>query len=445
MSLFAQEAVRGAEASDEPLGTVLLADGSLLRGHPEGGAGEDKVTWKLKAVEAPLTLPLSAMVEMRLPGKTAPERPDVYQARVRLTNGDLLLGPLTGLSETHLEIDTWHAGVLRLKRTMVSDLEIVAPSEAIYVGPTDFESWVKTPDKGAWKMEGGALVSSAGAIVARKVELPAKCRISFDLGWSGSLRCRVLFFSDKGATAQPDNCYDVVCQRRFIYLRKRWLTGESGGSRIVGQGTIPALAENEEAQLDFYFDRDAGTIGLYVNREKVMVWTDQEPKVGAFGNWFHLISEDFYPLRVSRIRMSEWNGELPADVVPAEEAPNWKGTEDGVQLQDGTLLSGELRAIREGVFRIHSDGQEKDVPIAKIRAIKFGSGGYEEPRRKKGDIRAWTPDGGRITFRLDAFGPEILKGHSGIFGDAEFQRAAFSRLDFNLYDEALEELRDQRE
>ena len=56
-------------------------------------------------------------------------------------------------------------------------------------------------------------------------------------------------------------------------------------------------------------------------------------------------------------------------------------------------------------------------------------------------VRAWLRAGGRLTFRLDAFTQDSLKGYSQSFGDAEFKLHAFSRIEFNLYNEDYDALR----
>ena len=56
-------------------------------------------------------------------------------------------------------------------------------------------------------------------------------------------------------------------------------------------------------------------------------------------------------------------------------------------------------------------------------------------------MRAWLREGGRITFRLDSFDRDTLTGYSQTFGEVEFKLNAFSRLEFNIYNEELEALR----
>jgi hypothetical protein len=81
------------------------------------------------------------------------------------------------------------------------------------------------------------------------------------------------------------------------------------------------------------------------------------------------------------------------------------------------------------------------IPVDRMRTVDLSTGDYEEPIRKNGDVRAWLREGGRITFRLDSFTRDTLKGYSQTFGDAEFKLNAFSRLEFNIYDEELESMR----
>ncbi len=191
--------------------------------------------------------------------------------------------------------------------------EPVAP---IYSGPSGIAGWLparppKDNSEPPWRFLDGKLVSSRRGGIAREIATPSRSKLSFHLEWSNGLRFRILWGSDDGDTTQPNNAYDLVAQRRFVYLRKRWMTKESGGSRIVGQATVAALAENEEAFFEFYLDRESGLITLYVNGERAHAWTDADPEVGMFGDWLHFISEDFYPLQVSQLKVESWNGFLP--------------------------------------------------------------------------------------------------------------------------------------
>jgi hypothetical protein len=262
------------------------------------------------------------------------------------------------------------------------------------------------------------------------------------LAWRNTLRFRMILFSDDGTTANPENCYDLVIQRRFVYLRKRWLTDESGGSRIMGQQTIAALTEKESVQYEFFLDREAGTLGLYVDGVQQAVWTDNAPERNAFGKWLHFISEDFFPLKVSQIRLSPWIGELPAEGAEVDQPQQANNDgQQGVRLLDSSWTAGTIKGIENQALHLQTAAGDVQVPLAQIRSIDFARADYEEPKRKKGDIRAWTPEGDRLTFRLDSMDEKTLKGHSEMYGDAEFNLNAFTRLEFNIYHEEFEKLR----
>ena len=275
-------------------GSLTFANEDKISGTPEGIDEDGNLRWSAAFLHQAIPVKPSSIVEMRLEGGSSPKEEDGHQALLLLTNGDTLRGQLDALDEEHVTLKTWYGGPLKIRRTMASDLEIQRANQTVYSGPEDLDSWVIEGEKDAWSLNGGSLSSNKGAGIAREIKTPDRCRIQFDLAWRSSLRFRVLLLSDEGSTTQPDNCYDLVCQRRFVYLRKRWVDRAAGGSKIVGQANIAELAEKENVRFEFFIDRKEGTIALYVDGRQAQVWTDENPEAGSFGNWLHFISEDFY-------------------------------------------------------------------------------------------------------------------------------------------------------
>ena len=112
-----------------------------------------------------------------------------------------------------------------------------------------------------------------------------------------------------------------------------------------------------------------------------------------------------------------------------------------IRLQNGDVVVGDVGLIEGGVLAVDTEFCKMKIPVDRMRTIDLSEGDYEEPIRKKGDVRAWLREGGRITFRLDSFANDTLKGYSQTFGDVEFKLSAFSRLEFNIYNEELDSLR----
>lgn len=442
LGLPAQE--EGAKSEDDPKvsGALRFSTRDHLNGSPVGIDGDGKLVWDAsKHFHEPIPFHLQKLLEMRLHGGVQPPFPEGHQAVITLTNKDAVSGQLLGLDEEHVTVRTWYAGDLKFKRSMATNVEITRAEPPVFAGPTDLKSWTVDGESDAWKLQGGALTTSKGAGIARKIKFPDRCRLTFDLNWQKSLRFRVLIFSDQGNTSRPDNMYELVCQRRFIYLRKSWMTRATGGSRNMGQTNLSNLPEREKTRFDFYIDRKSGKISLYLNGKKAQEWVDDDPKVGSFGNWLHFVSDEFYKVEVSRIRVSPWKGQLPE--ANPEAVLEEYGEEDGqlMRLQNGDVIVGEVGKITKGVVDIKTKYTDMKIPVSRMRTIDLSSGDYEEPILKAGDVRAWLREGGHITFRLDGFKDGILSGSSQTFGEGKFNLSAFSRIEFNIYEEDLKALR----
>lgn len=422
-------------------GQAVFTNGDRLSGTPSAMTGEGLVWTADHLLHQPSTIKLDSLLEVRLQGTAPPKQGADHQALLKLTNGDTLSGELTALTDDYVTLNTWYSGELQVKRTMAADLEIIRSERSLYSGPNALTNWSLSGEPQAWSLANGTLVSRTNGSVARKLDLPDKCRISFDLAWRASLKFRFLMFSDEGDTSSPDNCYEIMFQRQFVYMRKRWSTNNSGGTRNLGQNAhIRELANQEKVRLDIYFDRSEGTIAFYVDGRQAQVWSDEDPKVGDFGSWFHFVSEE-YPLQVSNIRASAWVGDLPENDVPDEDEVPADVEGQVILLQNGDTVIGEVGAIQNGILNIKTEYGEVPVPVQRMRTLDLSSDEYEEPIRKNGDVRAWLREGGRITFRLDSFKDGKMEGFSQTFGKATFDLSAFSRVEFNIYDEEIEHLR----
>ena len=259
------------------VGTLKFSNRDRLSGKPGGIDGAGNLRWHADFLHKPIPVKPSSILEMRLEGGTQPQQEEGHHALLLLNNGDTIRGQLDALDERHVTLRTWYGGMLKVRRTMAKDLEIQRTHRTVYSGPEDFESWTVEGEKNAWRLSGGALAATKGAGIAREIQTPDRAHIQFDLAWRSSLRFRVLLLSDEGETTQPDNCYDLVCQRRFVYLRKRWVARTTGGSKIIGQANIAELAAKEKVRFEFYIDRTVGTIALYIDRRPAHGWTDEDP------------------------------------------------------------------------------------------------------------------------------------------------------------------------
>lgn len=190
----------------------------------------------------------------------------------------------------------------------------------IYSGPKNLEEWnVKGQAGEKWEYSDGILWSKGEGILAREIPIETRARLRFNLHWEDTPRLVVHFFSDKASTAQPDNAYNLIIRPEFIYVRKRWMNRKSGGSKNMGVAKQHSLGLISGMELEFFFDRESGLIGMYSNGERIKLWRDTDVEVMGEHNWFQFLSADGFPIGIDNIVIEEWDGILP-DVEPGQPA-----------------------------------------------------------------------------------------------------------------------------
>jgi hypothetical protein len=85
--------------------------------------------------------------------------------------------------------------------------------------------------------------------------------------------------------------------------------------------------------------------------------------------------------------------------------------------------------------------REVRLPVENLRSLALKPADLERCKRENGDVRAWFPDGSSVVFRLERVSPGTLTGYSQNFGTADFKLKAFNRIEFNIYDPELEDIR----
>lgn len=433
---------------------IHLTDGSRIRGSLDG-IGTDRVTFDAEFLARPVPLRLDKVLELSLPVFPDQGKGD-HVATVTLSNGDVLRGELTGIDDTGISLDTWFAGRLTFRRTMVDTLEIEDRPEIIYSGPTGLDGWTQSGDD-SWTFENGALRSHGIGEIGRALDLPARARFAFDLEWRANPRFRFDFYDEEDGAEEPGNSYELTGQGRYVQLNKR----TPRGNQSLGSINIPEFMNKEKVRLEILVDRKSGLIRLLVNDRIAADWNDPDPAVGKPGGGIHFSSPDSTPLRLSRIMVTAWDGIIEGsapdrnDAMMDEEDVLQPEADDPavpgrIRLRNGDQVEGEVLGIADGKVNLKTPFGEVGLPVARLRTFtlhteeereKWELGLYEIPKIYNGDVRAWFPDGGYVTFKLESVADGKLTGTAQPFGRASFDQKAFSRIEFNLYESEFDELR----
>ncbi len=444
--------IAGTSLAEETASSVRFANNDHLSGTMESLTPE-RLVWQSDILEKPTAFLLEKVLEVTLPANQ-PESDARHLASVTLTNGDIVRGQLASVSDDVIELDTWFAGRMKFNRLMISDIHIAERANLVFRGPTGLDGWKQSGNKRAWTFQNSALQSSGSGSIARELpDLPDECSLSFDLTWRNHLTMRVIVLSDDLASDHPSAGYELQIQSRNVTFRS------SKGQRFIGQTTnVPMLQENEKVRIEVRASARSGKVSLYIDGLLIENWTDTQLKQSAFGKGIHFISQDISPVQVSRIEVAAWDGEtepLPdarfqfanrdigddledQPTAPAAAAEAGAGR---MELRNGDSIAGQVQDIVDGMIRVKTPFREVKLPVEALRSLALKPVDLERSIRKNGDVRAWFPDGSSLVFRLDQVGDGTITGFSQNFGTATFKLSAFNRIEFNIYEIDLEDVR----
>jgi|694.fasta_scaffold67525_1 hypothetical protein len=400
------------------------------------------LSWKSQLLKEPADFDLEYVLDLKLP--VAPPPADrllaAHEAIVALTNGDTIRGQLAGITDSEIRLSTWYAEELILKRVNVKSAKITSLTDIYYRGPNSMEEWTLGDGADGWRFGDSALHSEAPGGIAREVDFPDECVISFEAAWRGAFNARIVFFSkDITNPSDPKTGYEMFFQGNSIQLKK------AGGNKWLGHSANAfMLRTNEKARIEIKVSLKSGMIALFVDDQIIDAWQDDEMNRDKNGKGFHIIAQTSSPLTISDIEISGWDGYLEnvpirindpfmGGIQKVPELARREIPEGSMLLRNGDTIEGEVLGIVNEEITLKTPFAEVKFPVARLKNIFLSSDSMEEAKLYKTDVRATLSDGSRIVFRLDGVEENSLIGFSQNFGTARFRKDAFKRIEFNLY------------
>ncbi len=457
---------RGAE----PSSLLTFADKTSITGVPSSADGKQK-TLQLNSpsLKDEVTLKTNELLEMSLNGKALAVEADHYAVATitprydKSPPLDTIRGRLLHLDEKTVTLETAYAGELVLNRLMVKSLDIYNQPPSFYNGPNGPEGWVASNNsdlEDSWTFSDRSMTSKARNGIARKLDLPERSAIKFTAKWKTSPYFRILFLSNDGDTDYPGTAYSLNVQMSYLSLYRS--AGRGQRNDLINE-SINNLRESQEAVFTIYLDRSKdGTSAIYIGKDRIGTWTGMDD-TKEMGEWLHFVPQQNRPMNFSNITISQWDGVLPKSGTDGEaNSPNEFGDDlqgQKITLANGDIVIGEIKLIEDDFVQAATEFGDVRIPLNRMTSIdladveldadgapvKDEDGNVisikEEPRMWGEDIRAWFHEGGSITIRMATIEDGKLKGSSQVFGEAEFDLNAFSRLEFNIWRRQLDPAR----
>ena len=450
-----------AAAAVEPPSVIRFATKGVewLSGSLESVAG-DKLIWNAPILKQPTAFWTKSVLDLTLPILNYDQKVS-HEASLLLTNGDLVRGQLCSVTDDLIVLDTWYAGRLQFRRVMIKEMGVLDQAALVYSGPTGLDGWIQTAKTPTWKYENGALRTNGTRGIGRDVGLPDECSVAFEMSCSESMSLSVHLFADDLTTDSPKGCYQLNCQGSYVSFSRIGDDGRLGGIGGMEGRSVPEFRGNGKVQVEVRASRTSGNVSLYVNGRHAANWRAQNVK-GKFGKGIQFVPQNgMDTLRIAKIKVTAWDGEVEG--LPDENAamglrfggqirPNRAAkpepksdpespAEGRMKLRNGDSIGGEVVAIVDGIITVKTPFAEVKLPVGMVRNILLKPTSLEEPIRRNGDVRAWFPDGASMVFRLESTTKDTLTGSSQTFGTATFKLTAFNRIEFNIHDPEINDLR----
>jgi hypothetical protein len=448
-SLFSLLLLAGTHVlpAEDIVSTLTFADKTRITGQTLSIDQKKKtLTFTSPSLQGETQLKTEDLLEMTLDGTPKTIEADHYALATIKPHNDLyyrdtLRGSLVQLDDETVTIDTWYAGQLTLKRSLVHALDIFAQAPTFYTGPNGPEGWVTSSGEASahWAFKNRTMVTKTRQGIAREVEIPERAKITITAHWKNSPSFSILFLTDQGADRSPNSGYSLNLSQNRLNLYR---FSDNPRSNLVFNETIESMREVEKTTITIYLDRTKeGTSAVYLDDKRSGTWTDADD-TAIEGKWLSFMPYSSSPLKLSGISVSQWDGTLPlsAEEEPTTEEDDPKQEGQKIRLANGDIVIGKIQKIDKEIVKLGTSFGDVQVPLRLMKSINLDEV-EDEDRMEINDVRAWFHEGGYVTIKLKSFDGKTIKGYSQVYGDAEFQLSAFSRIQFNIWDIDLDPAR----
>ncbi|HEX5790515.1 MAG TPA: hypothetical protein VFY13_05145 [Luteolibacter sp.] len=422
---------------------------------------QTSLLWDSEILAQPARFQIKDVSELTLPGQLeAPEAGHIATITLKSDlnpKEDVVRGQLAAVTDESITLDTWFAGRLALRRSMVKDIQIEGRSSLFYRGPYNLDGWVQT-EKDAWRYDNLSIISQKAGSIARSTLNADECSTKFTIQRrSESLNLKVVVFSDDLKNTTPRSGYELNFQRSSVYLR-------SGKNRdYIGSSHSTDLYQNDKVRVEIRASRKTGKVHLLINNQLLDSWSDPQVAENAFGAGLHFVTNDNNGISISEIEVAPWDGKitetpqvgmqrrgmfLRGAIVPdegdiqAEKAAEEPQAEEQnrMKLANGDSIKGDIKSIQDGLIELTTPLGDILLPIERMRTLRLDKLGSASSKLETGDVRATFADGSTLIFRIERIEENHLVGTSQNFGEARFKLSAIIRIEFDIHERTINEL-----
>jgi hypothetical protein len=191
------------------------------------------------------------------------------------------------------------------------------------------------------------------------------------------------------------------------------------------------MLRRNKMRFEIRCNKEDATISLYADGRFIQRWKDssQGGFVAKGGGIVFFSQVDTRALRLSNIRVAEWDGRFEPDSMT-----NLPTDVDIVFLANRDKVFGQVLTIEPTKATVEAKQTKLDIPLERVTQIRFAKAA-SETNIFPGDVRATFPGGESVVFKLELWNAEQTNGVRGVsrtFGPLAFDPQKIRQLQFNL-------------
>jgi len=288
---------------------------------------------------------------------------DAGAARVELINGDLIAGNLLSLDAHNLILETPVAGKLEIRRDVLKSLQLgVGENRLVYSGIHSLQGWEEEDGAGVWETEGKTLTMNATGSISRKMELPPRFVMRFQLQWETQPSFQLSLADPLLPAGKEADFYTFQVTATGIELRRH--TGNGRPPVTLGFINRSFPSSRKILEVELRVNRVDGMFQLYLDGEPEGRFVDVVAPVPiGQGVRVGFIGQDDQTQQLRQFEILEWfpsydryrtreRGDKSRDALVSSEGERWSGELLPLNLQFGKVRFGFRSASQEPPFEI---------------------------------------------------------------------------------------------
>ena len=292
-------------SADVESGTLFWGNGDSLPGKLVSAKGNNLVWDASELFAEPLQIDLSVLSAVRFPEQEQTAVPASDEFRITMANNNVLFGNIAAVEDDAITFNSTRHGTFKLPKHQVLNLQRTQDKGLLFLGPRGLDGW-KPRGTGSqlsdWREENdGSLQAVKGETgIYRKMTFPDRCEVEVILTSSGVPDFVMSLGGRENDNPRVEMWGDEMicrCGLDFVELRT-------------------VKPDERKLHIHVFTDFKKQVMAVYSNAGRLLGQTTSKNwERPTHGIIFEAVEGD---LTIKRLRISEWDGKLPQNLLPGE-------------------------------------------------------------------------------------------------------------------------------